>query len=198
MILLIMLTNTEDDHRRLLRKKPIYPRPFVNLPDNLGSMSLKQVPLHHIHQQLGAKIVPFAGYEMPVRYTSDLDEHHTVRTGVGVFDVSHMGEFIVKGDRALDLIQHVSANDASTLFDGKVQYSYLPNGRGGIVDDLLVYRISEVEYMLVVNASTSPTKPRPSKRASSGLPNSPTTSSTLMCSGSKKNRAFPGSLSASR
>ncbi|GAB3549677.1 glycine cleavage system aminomethyltransferase GcvT [Spirosoma fluminis] len=116
-------------------------------------MSLKQVPLHHIHQQLGAKIVPFAGFEMPVRYTSDLDEHNTVRNGVGMFDVSHMGEFILKGEGALDLIQRVSANDASTLFDGKVQYSYLPNGRGGIVDDLLVYRISEVEYMLVVNAS---------------------------------------------
>ena len=116
-------------------------------------MSLKQVPLHPIHQQLGAKIVPFAGYEMPVRYSSDLDEHHAVRNGVGVFDVSHMGEFVLKGEGALALIQRVSANDASTLFDGKVQYSYLPNGRGGIVDDLLVYRISEVEYMLVVNAS---------------------------------------------
>lgn len=116
-------------------------------------MSLKRVPLHHIHQQSGAKIVPFAGYEMPVRYSSDLDEHHTVRNGVGVFDVSHMGEFILKGEGALALIQRVSANDASTLFDGKVQYSYLPNGRGGIVDDLLVYRIGSLEYMLVVNAS---------------------------------------------
>jgi aminomethyltransferase len=116
-------------------------------------MSLKRVPLHHIHHQLGAKIVPFAGYEMPVRYSSDLDEHHTVRNGVGVFDVSHMGEFMVKGEDALALIQRVSANDASTLFDGKVQYSYLPNGRGGIVDDLLVYRIGPLEYMLVVNAS---------------------------------------------
>lgn len=118
-------------------------------------MSLKQVPLHHIHQQLGAKIVPFAGFEMPVRYSSDLEEHNTVRNGVGIFDVSHMGEFILKGEGALNLIQRVSANDASTLFDGKVQYSYLPNGRGGIVDDLLVYRISEVEYMLVVNASNT-------------------------------------------
>ena len=116
-------------------------------------MSLKRIPLHHIHQQLGAKIVPFAGYEMPVRYSSDLDEHHAVRNGVGVFDVSHMGEFMVKGEDALALIQRVSANDASTLFDGKVQYSYLPNGRGGIVDDLLVYRIGPLEYMLVVNAS---------------------------------------------
>lgn len=116
-------------------------------------MSLKRVPLHHLHQQSGAKIVPFAGYEMPVRYSSDLDEHHTVRNGVGVFDVSHMGEFILKGEGALALIKRVSANDASTLFDGKVQYSYLPNGRGGIVDDLLVYRIGPLEYMLVVNAS---------------------------------------------
>ncbi len=116
-------------------------------------MSLKQVPLHHIHQQLGAKIVPFAGFEMPVRYSSDLDEHHTVRKGVGIFDVSHMGEFIVKGADALALIQRVSANDAATLFDGKVQYSYLPNEQGGVVDDLLVYQISPVEYMLVVNAS---------------------------------------------
>lgn len=118
-------------------------------------MSLKQVPLHHIHQQLGAKIVPFAGFNMPVRYTSDLDEHNTVRNGVGIFDVSHMGEFILKGEGALDLIQRVSANDASLLYDGKVQYSYLPNGRGGIVDDLLVYRISDLEYMLVVNASNT-------------------------------------------
>jgi aminomethyltransferase len=116
-------------------------------------MSLKQVTLHHIHQQLGAKIVPFAGFEMPVRYSSDLDEHNTVRNGVGIFDVSHMGEFILKGEGALALIQRVSANDASVLFDGKVQYSYLPNGRGGIVDDLLVYRINSLEYMLVVNAS---------------------------------------------
>ncbi|MBC8155758.1 MAG: glycine cleavage system aminomethyltransferase GcvT [Bacteroidetes bacterium] len=116
-------------------------------------MSLKQVPLHSIHQQLGAKIVPFAGFEMPVRYSSDLDEHHTVRNAVGMFDVSHMGEFILKGEGALDLIQRVSANDASQLFDGKVQYSYLPNEAGGVVDDLLVYQISPVEFMLVVNAS---------------------------------------------
>ncbi|GAB3995759.1 glycine cleavage system aminomethyltransferase GcvT [Spirosoma daeguense] len=116
-------------------------------------MSIKQVPLHHIHQQLGAKIVPFAGFEMPVRYSSDLDEHNTVRNSVGIFDVSHMGEFMLKGEGALGLIQRVSSNDASILFDGKVQYSYLPNGRGGIVDDFLIYRISDIEYMLVVNAS---------------------------------------------
>ncbi|WP_373512194.1 glycine cleavage system aminomethyltransferase GcvT, partial [Persicitalea sp.] len=114
---------------------------------------MKQVPLHEVHVRLGAKIVPFAGFEMPVRYSSDLDEHHAVRNGVGVFDVSHMGEFVLKGPKALDLIQKVSANDASALYDGKVQYSYLPNATGGVVDDLLVYRYDENEYYLVVNAS---------------------------------------------
>ena len=114
---------------------------------------MKTVPLHQVHVELGAKIVPFAGFEMPVRYSSDLEEHHAVRNHVGVFDVSHMGEFSVKGPKALDLIQKVSANDASTLYDGKVQYSYLPNSEGGVVDDLLVYRYNADEYMLVVNAS---------------------------------------------
>ncbi|GHB51511.1 glycine cleavage system aminomethyltransferase GcvT [Persicitalea jodogahamensis] len=114
---------------------------------------MKKVPLHEVHVRLGAKMVPFAGFEMPVRYSSDLDEHHTVRNGVGVFDVSHMGEFVLRGPKALDLIQRVSANDAATLFDGKVQYSYLPNATGGVVDDLLVYRHDENEYYLVVNAS---------------------------------------------
>ncbi|GAB3176013.1 glycine cleavage system aminomethyltransferase GcvT [Telluribacter humicola] len=98
-------------------------------------------------------MVPFAGFVMPVRYTSDLDEHHAVRNSVGVFDVSHMGEFVLRGPQALDLIQKVSANDASVLYDGKVQYSYLPNADGGVVDDLLVYRHHADEYMLVVNAS---------------------------------------------
>jgi len=114
---------------------------------------MKTVPLHQIHVQLGAKIVPFAGFDMPVRYSSDLDEHHAVRNNVGVFDVSHMGEFRVKGPKSLDLIQKVSSNDASVLYDGKVQYSYLPNADGGVVDDFLVYRIAENDYMLVVNAS---------------------------------------------
>ncbi|WP_138993029.1 glycine cleavage system aminomethyltransferase GcvT [Larkinella sp. C7] len=116
-------------------------------------MDLKHVPLETIHEQLGAKMVPFAGFLMPVRYSSDLLEHQTVRNAVGIFDVSHMGEFILKGEKALDLIQKVSANDASLLYDGKVQYSYLPNDQGGVVDDLLIYQISKVEYMLVVNAS---------------------------------------------
>jgi aminomethyltransferase len=114
---------------------------------------MKTIPLHDVHVQLGAKMVPFAGFEMPVRYTSDLEEHHTIRQGVGVFDVSHMGEFVVKGPGALSLIQKVSANDASVLYDGKVQYSYMPNATGGVVDDLLVYRYNENEYYLVVNAS---------------------------------------------
>lgn len=114
---------------------------------------MKTVPLHQLHIRLGAKMVPFAGFEMPVRYSSDLDEHHTVRNAVGVFDVSHMGEFSVKGPGALALIQKVSSNDATALYDGKVQYSYLPNATGGVVDDFLVYRIAEDDYFLVVNAS---------------------------------------------
>lgn len=114
---------------------------------------MKRIPLHDLHVTLGAKIVPFGGFEMPVRYSSDLEEHHTVRNGVGVFDVSHMGEFLVSGPGALSFIQYISANDASVLTDGKVQYSYLPNDHGGAVDDLLIYRINEEEYFLVVNAS---------------------------------------------
>src|SRR6187401_700752 len=114
---------------------------------------LKKTALNDIHHQLGAKMVPFAGYLMPVSYEGINAEHETVRTAVGVFDVSHMGEFILKGADALDLIQRVTSNDASKLFDGKAQYSCLPNEAGGIVDDLLVYRIDEKTYMLVVNAS---------------------------------------------
>jgi len=114
---------------------------------------MKTVPLHQLHIRLGAKMVPFAGFEMPVRYSSDLDEHHTVRNAVGVFDVSHMGEFSVKGPGALALVQKVTSNDATALYDGKVQYGYLPNATGGVVDDLLVYRIAEDNYFLVVNAS---------------------------------------------
>jgi aminomethyltransferase len=98
-------------------------------------------------------MVPFAGYNMPVRYSSDIEEHMTVRNGVGVFDVSHMGEFTVKGPQALDLIQRVTTNDASKLIDGQAQYSCLPNETGGIVDDLIVYKIKDNDYMLVVNAS---------------------------------------------
>ena len=115
--------------------------------------TIQKTALHAVHQLLGAKMVPFAGFDMPVRYSSDLEEHHAVRNAVGVFDVSHMGEFWVMGPNALDLIQWVTSNDASKLTPGKVQYSCLPNGKGGIVDDLLVYCIGPEEYMLVVNAS---------------------------------------------
>src|SRR3982750_1185995 len=113
-------------------------------------MTLKSVPLNDTHIRLGAKMVPFAGYNMPVRYSSDIEEHMTVRKGVGVFDVSHMGEFTVKGPEALDLIQRVTTNDASKLIDGQAQYSSLPNETGGIVDDLIVYKIKENDYLLVV------------------------------------------------
>ncbi len=114
---------------------------------------MKNTALSQKHIALGAKMVPFAGYNMPVSYTGLNDEHATVRNSVGVFDVSHMGEFILKGDHALALIQKVTSNDASVLVDGKAQYSCLPNNDGGIVDDLIVYRIDEKTYMLVVNAS---------------------------------------------
>ncbi|MEO8590060.1 MAG: glycine cleavage system aminomethyltransferase GcvT [Flavobacteriales bacterium] len=117
---------------------------------------LKKTALTHVHEALGAKMVPFAGYLMPVQYTGVNDEHLTVRKAVGMFDVSHMGEFIVRGPGALDLIQKVTSNDASKLAVGKVQYSCLPNENGGIVDDLLVYRMQHADdhhYVLVVNAS---------------------------------------------
>ncbi|CAN5449239.1 glycine cleavage system aminomethyltransferase GcvT [soil metagenome] len=116
-------------------------------------MDLKKVALNDIHLEAGAKMVPFAGYNMPVRYTSDIEEHNTVRKGAGIFDVSHMGEFSLKGPGALDLIQRVVSNDASKLEPGQAQYAYLPNETGGIVDDLLIYRLGEEDYMLVVNAS---------------------------------------------
>lgn len=114
---------------------------------------VKNTALTDVHIALGAKMVPFAGFNMPVQYSGINDEHETVRKGVGVFDVSHMGEFILKGDRALDLVQKISANDASKLYDGKVQYAYMPNETGGVVDDFLIYRIDEKTYFLVVNAS---------------------------------------------
>ncbi len=117
------------------------------------TLTLQNTALSAKHIALGAKMVPFAGYNMPVSYTGLNEEHAIVRNGVGVFDVSHMGEFILKGDKALDLIQYVTSNDAAQLYDGRVQYTCLPNGKGGIVDDLLVYRVDEKTYMLVVNAS---------------------------------------------
>jgi aminomethyltransferase len=115
---------------------------------------MKNTPFTQKHIDLGARMAPFAGYNMPISYTGINEEHHTVRRNAGVFDVSHMGEFILKGENALDLIQRVTTNDASKLTAGKAQYSCLPNEQGGIVDDLLVYCIEENKvYMLVVNAS---------------------------------------------
>lgn len=114
---------------------------------------MTKTALHDTHVALGAKMVPFAGFEMPVSYEGVNAEHETVRNGVGVFDVSHMGEFLIEGPKALDLIQKVSSNDASKLTVGKAQYSCLPNETGGIVDDLIVYRVKEETYLLVVNAS---------------------------------------------
>jgi aminomethyltransferase len=114
---------------------------------------MKNTALTHVHESLGAKMVPFAGYNMPVQYEGVNIEHETVRNGVGVFDVSHMGEFFLKGENALALIQKVTSNDASKLVNGKAQYSCLPNNEGGIVDDLIVYKIEDNHYMLVVNAS---------------------------------------------
>jgi len=114
---------------------------------------MKQTALVDKHIALGAKMVEFAGYNMPVSYTGLNDEHHTVRNNAGIFDVSHMGEFYITGKGALPLIQKVTSNDASVLTPGKVQYSCLPNDTGGIVDDLLVYKINDEKYLLVVNAS---------------------------------------------
>lgn len=114
---------------------------------------MKYVALNDLHVSLGAKMIEFAGYNMPVLYNNLIQEHNAVRNSIGVFDVSHMGEFLLKGEKALDLVQLVTSNDASLLVDGKIQYSCLPNDKGGIVDDLLVYRVSATEFYLVVNAS---------------------------------------------
>ena len=114
---------------------------------------MKNTAFTKFHQEAGAKMVPFAGYNMPVEYVGINEEHITVREKVGVFDVSHMGEFWVTGPSSFKFLQHVTSNDVSALFDGKVQYSCFPNGKGGIVDDLLVYRYNQEKYLLVVNAS---------------------------------------------
>ncbi|MGE5425088.1 MAG: glycine cleavage system aminomethyltransferase GcvT [Syntrophothermus sp.] len=114
---------------------------------------MKNTAFTKFHEAMGAKMVPFAGYNMPVQFEGIITEHETVRKGIGLFDVSHMGEFWVKGPKALDFVQWVTSNDASKLVDGKVQYSCFPNDKGGIVDDLLVYRVNEETYLLVVNAA---------------------------------------------
>jgi aminomethyltransferase len=114
---------------------------------------MKKTKFYSIHERLGAKLVDFAGFKMPVQYSSIIGEHKTVRNSVGVFDVSHMGEIFIRGEKALDFVQHITVNDAATLTNGRVQYSAMCYPDGGIVDDLLVYRINEKEFMLVVNAS---------------------------------------------
>lgn len=114
---------------------------------------MEKTKFYEVHKKLGAKLVDFAGYEMPVQYSSIIDEHKAVRNSVGVFDVSHMGEIFVEGENALDFLQHITTNNASKLSDGRVQYSAMCYEDGGIIDDLLVYRIDENKYMLVVNAS---------------------------------------------
>lgn len=114
---------------------------------------MKNTPLTQIHEQLGAKMLPFAGYNMPIQYEGVNAEHETVRTAVGVFDVSHMGEFIISGPNALALIQSVCTNDASTIEIGKAQYTCMTNNESGIVDDLIIYKLADEEYLLVVNAS---------------------------------------------
>lgn len=114
---------------------------------------MKNTVFTKFHEEAGARMVPFAGFNMPVEYTGITEEHIAVRQGVGVFDVSHMGEFWVSGPSALKYLQHITSNDVAALWDGKVQYSCFPNGSGGIVDDLLVYRFSQDKYLLVVNAA---------------------------------------------
>lgn len=116
-------------------------------------MTLKRIQLHDKHVALGAKMVPFAGYEMPIKYSSETAEHMAVRNAVGIFDVSHMGEFFVTGKEAERFVQSVTSNDITRLDDGQALYSCLTNERGGVIDDLLVYRFSLESYMLVVNAS---------------------------------------------
>ena len=116
---------------------------------------MKRTPFTDYHRAAGAKMAEFAGYDMPIEFTGINDEHLTVRNGAGVFDVSHMGEIWVKGPKALELLQRITSNDVSKLYDGKVQYSCMPNGRGGIVDDILVYRIDAECYLLVVNAANT-------------------------------------------
>ena len=114
---------------------------------------LKLIPLNDKHIELGAKMVSFAGYSMPVQYAGVIEEHNIVRNGVGMFDVSHMGEFMVRGEKSLEFLQSITTNDVSKLFPGKAQYSCFPNNEGGIVDDLLIYMFKENEYLLVVNGA---------------------------------------------
>ena len=126
---------------------------MVRINSFAKNLLMKTTAFNSIHKSLGAKMVEFAGYEMPIEYSGIKDEHMTVRENVGVFDVSHMGEFWIKGPKALDLVARITSNDPRILMPGQAQYSCFPNGKGGIVDDLLVYYYEPEKYMLVVNAS---------------------------------------------
>jgi glycine cleavage system T protein (aminomethyltransferase) len=126
---------------------------YINLQTNFRNPDMKTTTLSAIHESLGAKMVPFVGYNMPVSYEGVNAEHKTVRNGAGVFDVSHMGEFLITGPKALELIQLVTSNDAAKLVDGQAQYSCFPNNEDGIVDDLILYRLDAEKWLLVVNAS---------------------------------------------
>ena len=119
----------------------------------MENIELKKTPYNQIHHDLGAKMAEFAGYDMPIQYTGLVEEHNNVRNNVGVFDVSHMGEFRAKGPMAKQFMQYCTVNDVAALSDGKVQYTCLPNGKGGIVDDMLVYRIADDHYFMVPNAA---------------------------------------------
>lgn len=116
---------------------------------------MKTTPFTQYHIEAGAKMAEFAGYNMPIEFSGINDEHMAVRNGAGVFDVSHMGEIWVKGEKALPFLQHITSNNVAALYDGKIQYTVMPNGKGGIVDDILVYRIDELTYLLVVNAANT-------------------------------------------
>src|SRR5258705_12782100 len=123
------------------------------MTDTTGETPLKRTPLRDVHVKAGAKMVPFGGWDMPVQYTGIIDEHRAVRRGVGLFDISHMGEFEVRGPDALAAVQRLCTNDARTLEIGQAQYAALCYPEGGIVDDLTVYRLAADHYMLGVNAS---------------------------------------------
>src|SRR5918912_70016 len=123
------------------------------MTDDPSRGALKRTPLYDLHVKAGARMVPFGGWEMPVQYTGIIEEHRTVRSAVGLFDVSHMGEFEGQGPDALAVVQRVTSNDASTLTVGQVQYSLICADDGGIVDDATVYRLGDDHYMITVNAS---------------------------------------------
>src|SRR5438105_9389125 len=143
------------------------PRHLPGLPPSLGvsrpslaspsMQTLRRTPLYEKHVEAGAKLVPFAGWEMPVQYQGVIAEHRAVRTDAGVFDVSHMGELEVEGPRAEELLQHVLSNDVTKLSPGDAQYTLLTNDEGGVIDDLIAYRIDECRYLLIVNAANRET-----------------------------------------